>query len=338
MKKLSLVAVLASFAIAAFAQPAAPKGPDFKNKTYSGIVTLDTTNDTSKFAGVYNNTKVELLSGKVDCGIDATFGLESFLPLGADSRTLKFTEMEVNDWYIEFRPFDKITFGISDVIYTHGSYLPVLDKNISTGNIGSTIVVVWRPVAGSRISFGYGIPSFFAKNEAGEEAHPVFNFGADYTYGKVFSVGFSVRDVINNMSLGIYSEILAVEHLYVTMGYSYNDAETYYGITGENLLSLGAKYNYKNVGFNFDFATNLGNDTGADFYLGTNLTLAASKKVSLGLQFQTALEKDDVVTNVYEFKPSVSYAEKTWGFGAGVDVKIADATTIEFPVYFEFSL
>lgn len=342
MKKLVLTAVIACLAFAAFAQPAAPKGPDFKNKTYSDIVEINGGTNTKSFAGIYNNTKVELLSGKVDCGIDATFGLIKQGPI-------QFTEMEVNDWYIEFRPFQKFTFGISDVIYTHGSYLPVLDTNIKTGDIGSNIVVVWRPIVGARIGLGYGIPSFFAEDNNGDESHPIFNFGADYTYGKLFSIGLSMRNIINDLSIGVYSEMLAVDHLYLTFGFTHNDkvftkaytfeTPNYYGVGGENLISVGATYDFNKVGFGFDFLTNLGETGYYDFYIGAKTSAKVTDKVTLAFKFQTALSTDDDgITNEYEFNPSFAYAEKMWGFGAGVDIKKADSIIVSFPVYFEFSL
>lgn len=349
MKKIILTAVIALAAFAAFAQPAAPKGPDFKNRTSSGIVNMDVTNNVNSFAGIENNTAIELLSGKVDCGIDATFVFNSFHVTGDDGTYFLFKNLEINDWYIEFRPFDNFTFGIHDVIYTHGSYLPVLNKNIDNGNIGSDIVVVWRPVVGARIAFGYDIPTWFGKDEAGNEAHPVFNFGADYTYGKLFSIGVTARDVINDFSFGLYSEMLAVQNLYVTFGYSYNDKiydennilghSNYYGISGKNLIALGAKYDYKNVGFGFDFLTNCGAENAHDFYIGSNISLGLTKNVALGFKFQTALEADDTdISNVYEFVPSFTYTEKTWNCGVAVDVLMTDKTVVSFPVYFEFSL
>ena len=36
-------------------------------------------------------------------------------------------------------------------------------------------------------------------DENGEKSHCVFNFGADYTYGNKFSVGFVLRDMINDI-------------------------------------------------------------------------------------------------------------------------------------------
>lgn len=333
MKKLMIAAVMAIAAVSAFAQQATGKGPDFKNRTSTGIVKIDTTNNTTEFAGLYNNTSVELLSGKVDCGIDATFGL--IKPI---AKPIQFTDMTINDWYIEFRPFEKFTFALNDRIYTHGSYLPVLGTNIDNGNIGSDIVVVWRPIQGMRIGFGYDIPSFFGQDNDGNEAHPVFNFGADYTYGNKFSVGFSIRDLINNIGVGIYGEVLAVDNLYVTYGYAYNNGSAdYYGVSGTHLISLGTTYKYKKATFGLDFLTNCVN-TGADFYIGANTKVAATDAVTVGLKFQTAIDADDSNENKYEINADVSYAAKAWGCGAGVDVELGKATVISFPVYFEFSL
>lgn len=345
MKKLLVAAILSLAAVVAFAQQSTGKGPDFKNKTSSDIVTIDTDAGTKAFPGVINNTKVELLSGKVDCGIDASFGLFSYKTpddkthvaiLGSDEGN----SLVLNDWYIEFRPFDKFTFAISDKIYTHGSYLPVLGTNIVSGNIGSDVVVVFRPVGGMRIGFGYDIPSYFGKNKGGDDVHATFNFGADYTYGKLFSIGFALRDMLNNISVGVYGEILAVDHLYVTYGYTYDDKGTgYYGVNGENLISLGATYDFNKVAFGLDFLTNCGNDAGYDLYLGANTTLKASDKVKVGLKFQTAIDADESKLNVYEINPNLTYSEKTWACGAGVDMKIYDTTNIiSFPVFFEFSL
>lgn len=348
MKKIIMAAALSLAAFVAFAQQSTGKGPDFKNKTSSGIVNVemrDNAETIKSFAGIVNNTKVELLSGKVDCGIDASVIFKS--DTAYDKKYVAITgvadenSITLNDWYIEFRPFDKITFAISDKIYTHGSYFPVLGTNLDSGNLGSDVVAVWRPIGGMRIGFGYDVPSYFGKtlNDAGDKSHCVFNFGADYTYGNKFSVGFVLRDMINDISAGFYGEILAVEHLYVTYGYTYNDSSNYYGIYGKNLISLGATYDFEKVGFGLDFLTNCGDDAAADFYIGVNSTIKATDAVKLGLKFQTAIDKDESKANKYEINPSISYAAKAWGCGAGVDVVLTDAsTTLSFPVYFEFSL
>lgn len=358
MKKIILAAALTLAAFTAFAQQSTGKGPDFKNTISTGIVNWDLTNKDAEFAGLYNNTSVELLSGKVDCGIDATFGL-----LKPSAKPIQFTDMNINDWYIEFRPFEKFTFGLHDVIYTHGSYLPVLGTNINNGNIGSDIVVVWRPVQGMRIGLGYGIPSFFGEDNYGNEAHPVFNVGADYTYGKKFSVGFSIRDIINNFGAGIYGEVLAVENLYVTYGYTYNNDATsieemfskaftdgdmnlvYNNLEkniflGKHIVSLGATYKYKKADFALDFAySNISSNN--IFYIGSDISFAATDAIDLGFKYTVLTDFDG--TSYMRFNPSFDYSAKSWGCGVGVNFLMLNesgtkANMLSFPVYFEFSL
>lgn len=356
MKKFILAAVLTLAAFSAFAQQNSGKGPDFKNRISSGIVTIDTMSDTVEFSGLYNNTSVELLSGNVDCGIDVTFGL--LKPAGLP---IQFTDMNINDWYIEFRPFDKFTFGIHDLIFTHGSYFPVLDTNIDNGNIGSDITVIYRPIPGIRVGLGYGIPSFFGEDNYGDEAHPVFNLGADFTYGNKFSIGFSIRDIINNFAAGIYGEVLAVENLYVTYGYTYNNVSlemiNWIGsgdthnifenvekmiLISENIVSLGATYKYKKADFALDFAYGNNNFISENlYYFGTKASYGVTDAIDLGFKYTLLTDFDG--DSYMRINPTVDYSAKSWSCGIGFNCLIANSGSMSekimsFPVYFEFSL
>ena len=41
-----------------------------------------------------------------------------------------FITDSINDWWVEFRPIDKLTLGLHDTIWADGAYLPIWDDHV----------------------------------------------------------------------------------------------------------------------------------------------------------------------------------------------------------------
>ena len=136
---------------------------NFYNKLYSEDTVIehdDAAGETNAyFPGIKERMYADIITDKVDAGVKGTFHFFQ----NTDSDHFGFFGAEINDWWVEFRPFDFLTFGLHDDIWADGSYFPVWDDNVSGGNIGSSgFTAVLRPVENFRI--GATIPGDDAIN------------------------------------------------------------------------------------------------------------------------------------------------------------------------------
>lgn len=356
IKSFIYIATLTALTTNVFANtsPRGKKGPDFQNTLGTDIVDVDTTSGNTTFGGVSNNTKVELLSGQIDAGLDVTFGLytrynwdgtgykNTYAYLSGDSSR----SFNMNDWYIEYRPIPKFTMGLHDAIYAHGATLPVNGGNIKAGDMGSDFVGVLRPIDGLRIGFGFDFLSWFGRGEHDTRDYPYLNVGADYTYGKIFSIGLAVRNPINQnkISVGAYGEFTGVDNLKILGGFSYNDEQGIGSIAGATLkgkvlISAGATYTYKKFDFAADFATVIAETKAYDMYLGAKAQFNATKDFNIGATFKTLLDfgtnsdSDRHLANRFFINAALSYTYKNNIFGAGFSTTIYDNHThLTFPI------
>lgn len=343
MKKILFTSILLSLvSITAFSQARA-KGPDFENTLSSNIVDYDANTGAASFAGITNQTKVELFSAKVDAEIDVTFAFNvknvsdhTVVTLGDYNN---HTDFIINHWYIEFRPANRITLGLNPQIYTHGSYLPIADKHVETGNIGSSFDIVFTPIDGLRIAGGIDFLSYFGLDDAKNEIRPKFNVGMDWTYGKIFSIGLSFRNIINDSrSLGFYAEYSGFDNLNLTASYSYNDKNGIGGISGENLFTLGAAYKYKKLSLDADFATVFDRYNAFDLYLGARGFYNISKEFAAGVTFTTDLDFAGKIPSLIVLYPAIKYTIKNNELGAGVKITFNNnSTKLNIPVYWKIS-
>src|SRR5574344_2861892 len=102
----------------------------FTNEIGSDVVAVGKSK--TMFAGMYDETIVDVTSEKVDAGIDAN------LVLGCDDdgKPVSFSwNKEDFDWYVTFRPVEMIALGFSRRVWADGSYLAVEDDNIGAGDM-----------------------------------------------------------------------------------------------------------------------------------------------------------------------------------------------------------
>lgn len=338
MKKIFAIACAAFVASAAFAIDGVKVS--YKNKLSSDIVNITTgENGETSFAGLKDKTSVDFKSEKVDAGITAI--------VSAKKSGDKFVqETKVDDWFIEFRPINILTLGISDLIYTNGSYLPIEDDNIANGNLGSDYVMVLRPISGLRIAAGIDNPVIFEENSKLD-----LNFGVDYT-ADIFSLGATFRNVANDFGFGAYASFSGLKSFEFTAGYTYN-AEYAFCDVGGNIFNLGVSFGKDALSVAADLVTNFGADEEAsaslDLYTGLSVgyEITDSFGASATVTYKTEFD-ENIVNNIISVEPDVTFAiNKNNEIGAGVNftfqtVGVKDytntTTTISFPVYWKFSL
>jgi hypothetical protein len=336
MKKIaSLLAALIVLCSFVFAE--GESSLSFYNKVKSSIV--DIADGEASFSGIKEEVDVEYLSNSLDFWVNATAKGSVISDLNSKAEDYKYfgiTDWDV-DWYVEFRPWQKVTFFWHDAVFCGGAYLPVEDDSVGAGNLGSSgLGICLRPIGGLRIAAGFDFPSNFGKeNEA-----PKMNFGIDYAYGSLFSIGATARDVANDgRSFGFYAGVNPIEGLALTAGYATIDADGIVDVAGKNLVSFGASYGTGPFWAGLDLVTNFGEGTGDfDLYLGTDLAYTFNDSWAADLYFMGEFDFDIDSTNpLFVINPNVTYTTGKHTFSAGVEVDICGNTTVNFPVYWKYS-
>lgn len=237
--------------------------------------------------GIYNRVYAEFKTDKTDAMVKATIGFGDFT--NDDDYGFRWTGF-VDDWYVEYRPWNFLTLGFHDGIYMDGSYLPVYDDNLYSGNIGSEgVTAVYRPEALNGALRIAATTPFTTNtnwvsadddhNGVGDDTFDV-GFGAIYTID-LFQVGATVQDVFDGdeRRFGSYVNLPTLfglcKKLTVGGGFAhseggyvydydhnntYNDYTYFGGVNGENLLSSYITYNGKYV-INAELVWNM-NDNG----------------------------------------------------------------------------
>lgn len=189
----------------------------------------------------------------------------------------------LRDYAITIKPFEKVWFGISDEMYTKGSYLPVSDSNVDFGALGTDgFTVLYMPVEGLKITAGlpsrnsyiynFGYDTYYCIDKDGkntDKTRPVVNSGVEYTYDESLCFAFIVNDLFFNKShyedgsdhkpfyrttLGFYASFDANkwlgQNLTVNTGYTFvADKKNYLFDYAADLLSTSVEW--KNEKFNF---------------------------------------------------------------------------------------
>lgn|GEM_PF-2076034 len=291
------VAALALGASAAFAEVT------FTNTVKSGIIDLTFMQPQGvqvEFAGVFERIEAEYTSEKFDFGVDAELGLENepgpmYMypdPSVSDKNPTKFFDLKWwdLDFYLEFRPWDFLTFFLSDDIYTPGSYLPVNPMYMASGNMGSDVGVLVSPINGLRITAGLDVISYFGGNpDADKDVWtyqnissylPKLNAGIDYTYKNIWSVGLVARNILNwspriGASIGLFGSFTGIEGWAFYTGVMFNNQYDYYWDVNDqypNANIIGLIHEYRVEGWIlFDLGFSAWNDKlSVDFDLVTN--------------------------------------------------------------------
>lgn len=353
MKKMvkALVASTAMFAMGAsvFAQVEI----DAYNKIESNIVNITIPADSSAktdFAGITDTAHVELKSAKVDALIEAKtdFGIKEstrLVNLVPEQYNYGLLSIAVSDYYVEFRPIELLTIGFHNGVHVAGDYLPIWDDRVSAGNFGSSLLsLVVRPVTGLRIGAALEDMAAFGL----DNVKPGLNFGADYQYGDLGSLGFAVRNVLASDdngwkgTVGVYAQFakLANKGLdYVNLGFALNDAGVK-DIKG-NILSLGSSYTNGDFNVLLDFVTNFEADKAGekDVYLAVKPNYGITDDISVALKFSVVGSYAENSSADIVINPSVAYALGNSAFEAGVNVELETkgATKISFPVSWKYS-
>lgn len=263
-------------------------GIDFKG-------TKDDSYTDTEFLGIYNRVYAEVKTDKTDAMIKATFGFNDW----TDDSDYGFRwDGGIEDWYVEYRPWSFLTFGFHDAIYMDGSYLPVYDDNLYSGNIGSEgMTAVYKPAAlkgALRIAATtpFTTNTNWVKADKDDTHDPDDTFdvgiGAIYTVD-LFQVGATLQDIFDGdeRRFGTYVNLPTLfglcNELTVGGGFAHSeggavynfdgsktfDDYTYFGgvngvggVNGENLLSSYLTYN-GNIVVNAELVWNM-NDS--DFY------------------------------------------------------------------------
>lgn len=291
------VAALALGASAAFAEVT------FTNTVKSGIIDLTFMQPQGvqvEFAGVFERIEAEYTSEKLDFGVDAELGLENepgptymyYNPKDNERSATKFFDLKWwdLDFYLEFRPWDFLTFFLSDDIYTPGSYLPVNPMYMASGNMGSDVGVLVSPINGLRISAGLDVISYFGGDPTKDDDVwidekinsylPKLNAGIDYTYKNIWSVGLVARNILNwspriGASIGLFGSFTGIEGWAFYTGVMFNNQYDYYWDVNDQYPRaniIGLIHEYRVEGWIlFDLGFSAWNDKlSVDFDLVTN--------------------------------------------------------------------
>ena len=230
MKKTILGAVAALLCSAVFAEMDLAGGTlTFVNKLDIEPVLYtknqsDSDLDGIHFSEINNTTEITFKTDFIDLNIEpAMYIINGF---GRNYSTKSYTHAGKTynyglfycariDYAITIKPFEKVWFGISDEMYTKGSYLPVSDSNVSYGALGTDgFTVLYMPVEGLKITaglpgevgsliynFGYDYHACLDKDgKCTDKTRPVVNSGVEYTYDESLCFAFIVNDLFFNKS------------------------------------------------------------------------------------------------------------------------------------------
>lgn len=251
MKK--TIVTLAAIAMASSLAFADDLKLSFYNKLYEedAILQHDGEADETKkdFPGIKERMQAEVTSEKVDAMVKATVTLDDY-----DDKHFGL-QGKVNDWYVEFRPVDKLALGLHTGIYADGSALPIYDDNVNAANIGSDgFTVSVFPIENLRLALT--APFTFdgsedkgdinwlnGKKEDDEQENFNIGFGAIYDH-ELFQLGASVQDAADSdeRQIGAYVNLPKlfgkVEPLTIGAGFAHSEAVLPV-IGDEDLISVG---------------------------------------------------------------------------------------------------
>jgi len=369
MKK--IISSLAALALASAFASADDIKLSFYNKLYEEdaiLIHSDEADETTKdFPGIKERMQAEVTSEKVDAMVKATVTLDDY-----DEKHFGL-QGKVNDWYVEFRPIDKIALGMHTGIYADGSTLPIYDDNLAAGNIGSDgFTVSVFPIENLR--FAVTAPFSFdgskekddinwlnGKKEDDEEENFNIGFGAIYDH-ELFQIGASLQDVADSdqRQIGAYINLPKlfgkVEPLTIGAGFAHSEAwvtdsfddlisigEVGAGVAYENLLNAYATFEAEKFSVTAEMVYNLGSDKepSYDFYSAAsvsfgiveNLTATATGKILVDLK-----DKDETQKNITMGAFALDYdVNENNTVGAEFDIAMCDKDwAIAVPVYWKY--
>lgn len=371
MKKIVLSLATLAFSVFAFSTEV-----EFSTKTYNEDpfylhTDADDENKTD-FPSLKNKTSVKYESDKVDAFIEALAAIDDYNDknFGIDGY--------INDWYVEFRPFQNITVALHDNIYADGSSLPIYDDNIAGGNIGSDgVTLIYTPsifkgnlqLAGT-LPFDFSkndfkdddVNYFKSKNEENDTEYADTGFGAIYTT-EFFQASASVKDIFDDDKrlFGAYISLPgifgATESLTIGGGISFTDSKNYSalgfddftwfgGVKGEKLVSANLSFENDSFALAADFVSNLGEEyeeeVAWDLYTAASVSFGISDSISasLGTKFMADTKGKNKAENVYGVNTSLDFnIDGHNAVGIGFEYQTFDKNfDIAVPVYWQWTL
>jgi len=282
------------------------------------------------------------------------------------------------DWNFHFTPFDFLEIGLHEGYGIAGWMGgPVQGGVYDSAKLGSDgLTVLLKPIQGLRLAASlpftinyFGQPDMF-NAESEDKATPTgwptttptnawpyvehlksgyadetkvkfqVKLGADYNFKNLFTVGATWNDILdaNDMQVGVYGKITAIQNLTIGLGYTFNRQSTEAGLAteffglgdfdpmfqlhGQHVAQLWATYYISNFNIGAEAAFNFfQNQSVYDLYAGLNLGYAlVPGRVNLGVKvgaafdFGTQLAWNDSDNNVYNIK----------GSRTGVATKVTD--------------
>ena len=347
MKKLTMSLVLALALALTFAFAEQPKTISFENKVSSETLQLQIADGDAKLAPFRMDevARAEFESDKLDAliqvGFNWTFPAEKYAQFDWTTDAL--------DYYIEFRPIEQLTFFFHDEVFTKGSKLFVTGQNVASGNLGSDFGICWRPIGGLRIAAG----ADFLSGIGHDHSRPIINFGVDYTYGSLVSVGLTVRNPFSythKIAVGAFVSFTGVKNLTLNAAYTFRggnfdagdggssgltaaspvtvpqlttDLFAHTSLLATHLIQLSASYAQKAFTFAADFAIAPSSKNAYDLYAGADLSYRLTDEIKAAVRAGLNLDLDNASSAVISVYPRVDWTvAKNHTISAGAKVQI----------------
>ena len=333
-------AVAALIASASFAEEVS-----FENKLSWGIVDISITDDDtdSDLSAFENEATAEYSSEKLDFGVTLKFnaGKVQNEEEEDDDDIFYFGSDEyIDDAYIEFRPIEMIGISFNRSYSLAGAYLPCLETELDESNIGSNFGVFVRPIEGLVVAGGLDFISYFGS----DDEKPLLNFGAEYAFEEMFSVGAAFRNVAaeddDARTIGVYGSYTGIEGLTLNAGFTKNGNLEDYGVTGD-LLNAAVMFEKDALEIFANLVFSVGGDEDLDneIYAGASVSYSINDALAASVYGGYTDDFDNDDCWAIEINPGVDYTiNDNNTVGAGVDVVIMkEAKNINFPVYWKFT-
>ena len=333
------------------------------------------TKDYNRFPGITETMKMEYTSEKVDAKAELQFWLFGYNEDEFNLATLedeKCTFVGLNGFsfgetYIKFRPIEILEIALRAREKAAGSYLPVLDDNVSLGNYTGDFGLLVKPIEGLSIGAGINFLSYIINDyDFYNDPDKIYlNFGAEYELENIGSFALTFNNVINEFGFGAFAKINAINALDIYGGFSYQKESAYlalkhftphyypstsgmrawnnYYVEGNIILNAAAEYKgIDKLTLAAELATNCGtvkdNETAFDLYTGLkaeyeiNDAFSVSGTSYMSFDFADSRNEDNLnycLSPLISFYPEVAYKLGNNTFKAGFKMEFWQSYEID---------
>lgn len=189
------------------------------------------TKDYNRFPGITETMKMEYTSEKVDAKAELQFWLfgyndDEYNPATFEDEKCTYVGLNgfsFGETYIKFRPIEILEIALNAREKAAGSYLPVLDDNVSLGNYTGDFGLLVKPIEGLSIGAGINFLSYIINDyDFYNDPDKIYlNFGAEYELENIGSFALTFNNVINEFGFGAFAKINAINALDIYGGFSY---------------------------------------------------------------------------------------------------------------------